>query len=87
MKVQTKGLEWEAIILSETASRVRETSIEKAISDLFYSCLFASGNGIVVTSFYPYGTLLQLCANNKRLLTTKSTKMKEIFHRVYSYIA
>ena len=79
MKVQTKGLEWEAIILAETASRVSGTSIENAISDLFYSCLFASGNGIVVTSFYPYGTLLQLCAMCRPLLTTKSAKMKEIF--------
>ena len=80
VKVQKQGLSWEPIILSETLNRVRGSSIENAISDLYTACMFESGNGVLVTSYYKYGTLLDLCAHSRPMLVTKSPTMKPFIY-------
>lgn len=80
VKVQKEGLSWEPIILSETLNRVRGTSIENAISDVYTACMFESGNGVLVTSYYKYGTLLDLCAHSRPTLVTKSPTMKPFIY-------
>ena len=78
--MQKEGLSWEPIILSETLNRVRGTSIENAISDVYTACMFESGNGVLVTSYYKYGTLLDLCAHSRPTLVTKSPTMKPFIY-------
>ena len=42
--------------------------------------MFESGNGVLVTSYYKYGTLLDLCAHSRPMLVTKSPTMKPFIY-------
>ena len=76
IKVQKKGSSWEPWILQETSKRLAGTIASTAISDYHGSCLFSSGEGVLITSYYPYGTLLDLCAFCRPKLATRSIEMR-----------
>ena len=77
VKVQKEAAPWEFVVLKETIQRVRGTPIEQAVSDAqVFSKFTGSGHGVLVTSFYCYGTLLDLCAYARPLLVKKSVSMK-----------
>ena len=76
IKVQKKGSSWEPWILQETSKRLADTIASSAISDYHGSCLFSSGEGVVITSYYSYGTLLDLCAFCRPKLAKKSMEMR-----------
>ena len=76
IKVQKKGSSWEPWILQETSRRLVDTKASSAISDYHGSCLFSGGEGVLITSYYPYGTLLDMCAFCRPKLATRSVEMR-----------
>ena len=76
VKVQKIGMSWEPVIMRETAKRLKGTHASHAISDYLGSCLFSSGEGVIITSYYSHGTMLDLCAFCRPKLVTKSIEMK-----------
>ena len=76
IKVQKKGNSWEPWILQETSKRLAGSIASSAISDYHGSCLFSSGEGVLITSYYSYGTLLDMCAFCRPKLAKKSMEMR-----------
>ena len=76
VKLQKKSEPWEWVILNETMRRVKNTSIKTAISDAIDYCHYGNGCGLLITSFYPSGTLLELCGFVRPFLVKRSPQMK-----------
>ena len=76
VKVQKHSEPWEWVILNEAQSRVKNTSISNAISDAIEYRHYEDNCGVLITSLYSYGTLLQLCEFARPHLVKRSPHMK-----------
>ena len=62
--------------MREANKRLASTRASTALSDFLGWSFFRSGQGVILTSYYKYGTLLDLISANRSDLATRAIKMK-----------